>query len=183
MCVNFASPLMVVEYLHCYVLKDKSPTVIWMVDVLRWGCCLLYIWNTRLDGMALCGLVGGYTVLYSHNYLFRTKDFYPDVSGAGSPQRAILKDTDKSNMVDLNGPWRIFVFLVVTNWFHCNGDAKEYSRIVLYYCGIPYRNFSLTNAWGIKVHHQSQLTDLLEEVDLKITMVMSKMLLVTIFTR
>ena len=105
------------------------------------------------------------------------------MSGAGFSQIDILKDADKSNMVDLNGPWKIFDFLVVTNWFHCTGAAKEYRRIVLYYCGIPYRNFSLTHAWEIKVHYQYQLTDCLDEVDLKITLVMSKMLLVTIFTR
>ena len=65
------------------------------------------------------------------------KDFYTDVYGAGSSQRSKPKDADKSNMVDLNGPWRSFVFLVVTKWFHFTGAAKEYMRIVLYYCGIP----------------------------------------------
>ena len=35
MCVKFASHFMVVEYFHDRVLKDKPPTVIWMVAVIR----------------------------------------------------------------------------------------------------------------------------------------------------
>ena len=86
-------------------------------------------------------------------------------------------------MVDFNGTWRSFVFLVVLNWFHRTGAAKEYRRMVLYSCGSPYRNLYLTPAWAIKVHRQYQLTDCLKEVDLKIPLVMSNILLVTISTR
>ena len=41
MCVRFASPLEVVDYLHDGTPKKKDPVMIWTIYVLKYECCFL----------------------------------------------------------------------------------------------------------------------------------------------
>ena len=91
--------------------------------------------NTRLDGMAFWCLVGGVTVLYPHICLCIMRYFYTDVPRARSSQRSVLKDSDTSDMADLNVTWRIFSslwwWLVSSHWLW--KIRQEDSLVLLWY--------------------------------------------------
>ena len=105
------------------------------------------------------------------------------MSRARLNQRDVLKDADTSNMADLTVPWRIFTAFVVPNWFLCIDAAKDYTRRLLYDCGIPPRKFYSTPMWLMNVHHWYQFLDFLNTVDLYIPSVVPRVILEKISIR
>ena len=79
--------------------------------------------------------------------------------------------------------WRILDFFVVPNLFICTDAANDNTKIVLFSCGIPYRNLFFMPMCVRNVHHLYQLPDCLVAVDLVIPLVMLRMSLVEISRR
>ena len=86
-------------------------------------------------------------------------------------------------MADLTVSWRSLGLRVVLNWFLRTDAANDDTRIILYTCGITYRNFSVMPVCARNVHHLSQFPDCLFVVDLAIPLVVLRMMLVKISKR
>ena len=72
-CIQFVSPLGVMEYLHDLMLNKKYPIISYTMYVLRCNSFFLWMWNTILVGMAFCCLVGVSNVFKSHSCCYRMK--------------------------------------------------------------------------------------------------------------
>ena len=83
------------------------------------------------------------------------RDFFPDKSKAGLLLRDLLKNTDTSDTAPFTLMWNIFDLLVVPNWLCCTSCENKEKSIVLFSCGSPSSNLSLTPTWESKVHHRS----------------------------
>ena len=101
----------------------------------------------------------------------------------GFPQRCAQKEAYKSDMASLTVPCRSLDFFIVSNWFLCTDAANEHTRIVLYPYGITSRNLLLMPVGVTNIHNLPQLLDCLVTVDLAITLVLSRIPLLTISRR
>ena len=84
-------------------------------------------------------------------------------------------------MAALTFPRRSLDFFVVPNLFFCTYFANDDTVIVLYPCGITYRNLILVHVCEINVPHIYRFPYCLVKVALEITSAMSRMTLVTIY--
>ena len=109
--------------------------------------------------------------------------FWPDISRVSFTQRSIHKDSDTSNTAALTLTLRSLDFFVVENLFLHTNVVNDDTSVVLSPCVSPSRNSPLTPACVRNVLHVSQLPDFLAAVALDITLVMSRMMLVTISRR
>ena len=86
-------------------------------------------------------------------------------------------------MVALTVPWKSMALFFVPNWFPHNNAENSDTRVVLDPCWIMLRNFSSIPAHMSNMHHLSWFTYWLVAVDLEIPLVMSMIMLATIYRR